>query len=233
MWGNQIGFKIWYKVFLYNCLSFLKNKTFSKKLTEKDIISSWAGLRPLIEQEGKKSTELSRKDEIFISNSGMISIAGGKLTGYRLMGKKVVDIIAKELNMNIECFTENIPISGSFKPKFKGYNDFKQTVKSELLKKKIKNYGLNSLSIINNYDSSKNSSFYEVEIIYTIENEGVCNPIDFYMRRSGKMYFDPDSISTEIFDLSKTFQENLNLSDIDTFINNVLDEKKILTDFSN
>ena len=217
------------------------NKTFSKNLTKKDVISSWAGLRPLIEQEGKKSTELSRKDEIFISDSGMISIAGGKLTGYRLMGKKVVDIIAKDLNINFECFTEKIPISGSFKPQFNDYNDFKQTVKSELLKKNInkdisdyliQNYGLNSLSIINKYDSSKNSSFEEVEVIYTIENEGVCTPMDYFMRRSGKMYFNPDSISPEIFNLSKIFHENLNHSDLESLINNVLSMKKKLTDFS-
>lgn len=218
------------------------NKTFSKNLTENDVISSWAGLRPLIEQEGKKSTELSRKDEIFISNSGMISIAGGKLTGYRLMGKKVVDIISKDLNINLECFTEKIPISGNFNPKFNDYNDFKQTVIAELLKKNldedisdylIQNYGLNCLSIISEYEPSKNSSFEEVEIIYTIENEGVCFPMDYFMRRSGKMYFDPDSISSKIFNLSKIFQDNLNLSEIDLFINKVLIKKKNLTDFSN
>ena len=115
-------------------------------------------------------------------------------------------------------------------------------MKSELLKKNIKkdisdyliqNYGLHSLSIINEYDPLKNSSFDEVEVIYTIRKEGVCKPIDFYMRRSGKMYFDPVSITPDILNLSNVFQENLNLSDIDSSINDVLDEKKILTDFSN
>lgn len=50
-----------------------------------DIVSSWAGLRPLIHEEGKSASELSRKDEIFISDTGLVSIAGGKLTGYRKM----------------------------------------------------------------------------------------------------------------------------------------------------
>ena len=66
------------------------NATFPKQRIENsDIISSWAGLRPLIEEQGKASTEISRKDEIFISSTGMITIAGGKLTGYRLMAKKL------------------------------------------------------------------------------------------------------------------------------------------------
>ncbi|NJM25843.1 MAG: glycerol-3-phosphate dehydrogenase/oxidase [Bacteroidia bacterium] len=60
-------------------------------LTLNDIESSWAGLRPLIHEEGKSASELSRKDEIFESPSGLLSIAGGKLTGYRKMAERVVD----------------------------------------------------------------------------------------------------------------------------------------------
>ena len=50
-------------------------------LNRDDVISSWAGLRPLIHEDGKSPSELSRKDEIFVSDRGLISIAGGKLTG--------------------------------------------------------------------------------------------------------------------------------------------------------
>lgn len=57
-------------------------------ITSSDIQSSWAGLRPLIHEDGKSPSELSRKDEIMVSDSGLISIAGGKLTGYRLMAEK-------------------------------------------------------------------------------------------------------------------------------------------------
>ncbi|HCZ35102.1 MAG TPA: glycerol-3-phosphate dehydrogenase, partial [Cytophagales bacterium] len=68
------------------------NETFpSVLLTLADVESSWAGLRPLIHEEGKSASELSRKDEIFESPTGLISIAGGKLTGYRKMAERVVD----------------------------------------------------------------------------------------------------------------------------------------------
>ena len=60
------------------------NSTFPKvKLQLSDVESSWAGLRPLIHEDGKSASQLSRKDEIFESPTGLISIAGGKLTGYR------------------------------------------------------------------------------------------------------------------------------------------------------
>lgn len=65
------------------------------KLT--DIESSWVGLRPLIgESEGKKPSEISRKDEVIVSDTGMYSIAGGKLTGYRIMAKEIVDKVMKD-----------------------------------------------------------------------------------------------------------------------------------------
>ena len=82
------------------------NTTFPKlKLENSDIISSWAGLRPLINNVDKKSSELSRKDEIFISGSGLISIAGGKLTGYRKMAERVVNIFSKK-----PCITKSLSI---------------------------------------------------------------------------------------------------------------------------
>lgn len=49
----------------------------SLSITEKQIDSSWAGLRPLISEGGKNPSEISRKDDIFISDSGLYSMAGG------------------------------------------------------------------------------------------------------------------------------------------------------------
>jgi len=70
------------------------NNMFSSlKLTIDDIESNWAGLRPLIHEDGKDPSELSRKDEIFVSQTGLISIAGGKLTGYRKMAQRVINAV--------------------------------------------------------------------------------------------------------------------------------------------
>ena len=65
----------------------------SINLKIKDIVSSWAGVRPLIHEEGKSASEISRKDEIFESETGLLSIAGGKLTGFRKMAEKIVDVV--------------------------------------------------------------------------------------------------------------------------------------------
>ena len=67
----------------------------SVKITGDDVESSWAGVRPLIYEEGKDPSEISRKDEIWESKSGLITIAGGKLTGYRKMAENVVNRIVR------------------------------------------------------------------------------------------------------------------------------------------
>ena len=58
-------------------------------LERDDVIATWAGLRPLIFQEGSESA-VSREHEIFVDRDGLITIAGGKLTTYRRMGAEVV-----------------------------------------------------------------------------------------------------------------------------------------------
>lgn len=83
-------------------------------ITANDIESSWAGLRPLIHEEGKDPSEISRKDEIWTSDSGLITIAGGKLTGYRKMAEHIVDLVRDRLKEEGEkdfgpCKTKNMP----------------------------------------------------------------------------------------------------------------------------
>lgn len=67
-------------------------KYLEKNPRREDILSVFAGLRPLIAaSEGKKTATLSRDHSILVSDSGLITIAGGKWTTYRKMGEDVVD----------------------------------------------------------------------------------------------------------------------------------------------
>ena len=69
------------------------------KLAEADVISSWAGLRPLLADPAKrdKPSDISRAHEIRNPEPGWWDVAGGKLTTYRLMGEQTVDQIVKAL----------------------------------------------------------------------------------------------------------------------------------------
>jgi glycerol-3-phosphate dehydrogenase len=71
----------------------------SAQLEPSDVISSWAGLRPLISDPGSvKTTDISRQEELFETAEGLISISGGKLTTYRLMAERTIDLAARRLH---------------------------------------------------------------------------------------------------------------------------------------
>lgn len=67
------------------------------RLTAADVISSWAGLRPLIADPHGKPSDISRSHEIRSPEPGWWDVAGGKLTTYRLMAEQTVDQVVKML----------------------------------------------------------------------------------------------------------------------------------------
>ncbi len=181
-------------------------------VSETDIVSSWAGLRPLIHEDGKSPSELSRKDEIMISSSGLISIAGGKLTGYRLMAEKIVDLVGKQLRSSFPNLnpsqTKKYHLSGgefsdeiaftTFLTQLNSDKIFAQ-LPSDLKEKWIYRYGKNIAAILKNLETLLNSEnktkdvnelCLEAEINYSADNEMNYYAEDFIIRRTGALYFD-------------------------------------------
>jgi glycerol-3-phosphate dehydrogenase len=72
----------------------------SVKVTPGDVISTWAGLRPLIASNEGEESDVSREHEIFVRDDGVTIIAGGKLTTYRRMAKEALDQTVKWLKHN-------------------------------------------------------------------------------------------------------------------------------------
>jgi len=58
--------------------------------TPEDVIATWSGLRPLIHEEEGTASDVSREHHVFVQDDGVVLIAGGKLTTYRLMAKECV-----------------------------------------------------------------------------------------------------------------------------------------------
>jgi glycerol-3-phosphate dehydrogenase len=89
-------------------------------LSTEDVISTFAGLRPLIAADGQSTKELSRKEEIFEDDSGLITITGGKLTTWRRMAERVADFVGRRLETidgvrrprAHRSVTENIQLAG-------------------------------------------------------------------------------------------------------------------------
>lgn len=77
-----------------------------------ECVTAWAGLRPLVAQPGKAPTEISRKDEILVGPAGVVTIAGGKLTGYRKMAEQVVARVGDALGRPLAEPAEEPPLPG-------------------------------------------------------------------------------------------------------------------------
>ncbi len=78
-----------------------------------DVVGAWAGLRPLIADPTKKNpSELSRRDELLLGPLGVLSIAGGKLTGYRGMARRVLETVAERLDRSIPEIADEPPLPG-------------------------------------------------------------------------------------------------------------------------
>ncbi|MGP4073332.1 glycerol-3-phosphate dehydrogenase/oxidase [Piscibacillus sp. B03] len=173
------------------------------KLLEDDIESTWSGVRPLIHEEGKSPSEISRKDEIFVSDSGLMSIAGGKLTGYRKMAQQVVDLAAKQLNIDVpKSSTKHLPISGGDVNGSKGFESFsllmiyegqKIGIKEAVAQSLVHRYGSNVQKVFYYYEQAPNDlgmpKEVYAELMYTLEYEQVYKPVDFFVRRTGALYF--------------------------------------------
>lgn len=86
----------------------------SEQATRDDILSRFAGVRPLISRGGATNTaKLSRSHEMLIDGAGLVTITGGKWTTYRRMAEDAVAAAAKIGGLNAgKCLTETLPIKG-------------------------------------------------------------------------------------------------------------------------
>lgn len=177
-------------------------------LKKEDIISSWAGLRVLIHEDGKSPSEISRRDEIFISDSGLISIGGGKLTGYRKMAAKVVDIVSKRLNREegypfIKSATKKTALSGGEVGGSEGFLLFRKEkiregidlgISYEDAVYLINKYGANVVKVyqlIKDYKPCGLPKTVYASLLYGLEAEMVIYPQDYFIRRTGALLFNP------------------------------------------
>lgn len=188
-------------------------------ITAADVESSWAGVRPLIYEEGKSPSEISRKDEIWESASGLITIAGGKLTGYRKMAELVVDRVAAKLKREYgqsftPCATRLLPISGGQVGGSQGLPGFvarkaleaaERGIPQDLAAKWAARYGSNVDRLLAIADDAVTAGVpadtaggggaqlpleVAVPLRYALEAEMAMTPVDFFVRRTGALLFD-------------------------------------------
>ena len=189
------------------------NKVLDPQLKREDIIGVYAGLRPLVaNKKGSATTKLSREHTTDRSAPGFVSIAGGKYTTYRVMGKDAVDLAATDLRRIVsDSCTEKLPLVGA-----DGYYALVQ--QSALI---ASEYGISQESVIhllNRYGSliselleiiSRDKKMAEplyqglpylkAEIVYAVTHEGAMSVDDVISRRT-RLAFEAPQAGIDLID---------------------------------
>jgi glycerol-3-phosphate dehydrogenase len=202
----------------------------SASLTVSDIESSWAGLRPLIHEEGKSASELSRKDEIFESPTGLISIAGGKLTGYRKMAERVVNLVIRKYfdqRPLSACKTQELQLTANPLKNIKEVKTFTTSLAQKLKSYNfsgympqylVENYGQQVVLILDlladrNLEENPELSLLKAELLFGIQYEMVCTLQDFFVRRTGLINFDIKKVIRWKQEIAQSCKEYLHWDD--------------------
>ncbi len=186
------------------------------KITEDDVISTYAGLRPLICEEGAegiKESQVSREHSIYESYSGLISIAGGKLTTARSMAEELVDLAARRLHerFGIEassrCITKRAPVYGKDGVRFpqrleRLARDYRMD--DEAIRK-LQLLGTGAIEVLEmvrrdlelGEQLSEEIPYINAEVEYAVEAEMAMTLSDFMVRRSA-IYYEAEQQGLEI-----------------------------------
>ena len=156
--------------------------------TDKDILALWSGLRPLLGEEGKKPSEISRRDEVMEGPGGLLSVAGGKLTSYRAMAEQLVDRCEKLLSRrHVDARTAEEPLpGGNFSYSFETLCSRVESLglTPQEAERAALLYGSEALDI---FAKEKGIA---AEVRHAVLAEGALTLEDYWVRRSARAHFD-------------------------------------------
>lgn len=197
-------------------------------LGREDVESTWAGVRPLIHEEGKDPSEISRRDEIWESQSGLLTMAGGKLTGYRKMAEEAVDRITRRSKDRTfgPCITKALRLSGG---DFDDPGQLQMFIEGKANEAELYGltreegreiaafYGTNADAVFRFAhaagDGGGLSAAVRGRILYAIHGEMAATAADFLVRRTGWMFFDARRVRDEGKKVTDYMAELLFLTD--------------------
>lgn len=185
------------------------------RLTPKDVLSTWAGLRPLLAPAKAAkggadltASQVSREHRIVESQSGLITIAGGKLTTYRVMGRQIVDLAVRRLREKTGLAlgedappTDTLPLPGGETADLEGLVKAAQArgVKEATARHLVHNYGSESAAILNLAEKTRvlagpiipGRPEIRAEVVHAVEREMAVRLPDVLIRRLHLFYEDP------------------------------------------
>jgi glycerol-3-phosphate dehydrogenase len=181
-----------------------------------EVLGAWAGLRPLIAEPGKKPHEISRRDEILVGPASVVTIAGGKLTGYRMMARRTVEKTAEIAGLSVPPATdEEPPLPGG---DFEGDLDrLAAALVSEggasavAAQRLVRLYGREAKQVIEGgfHPVVEGASAAVEEIDWAVQREGAATLEDVLQRRMRLALYDPALGETAVEPVARRMAELL------------------------
>jgi glycerol-3-phosphate dehydrogenase len=175
------------------------NRYLNVHLTEEDIISTYAGYRPLVRPgkgSGHSSAKLSRTHAVLEGSSGLVTIVGGKLTTYRRMAQDTVDVLSRRDGSIPVHPTKDLPLYGSAGwPAVQKDVNVKGTslgLSPQTLEHLAWSYGAAALSVLELVEDDAELGklliddlpYIRAEVIHACRNEMAMTPYDVLARRT-------------------------------------------------
>ena len=190
------------------------NRYFGIKVTPQDILGRFSGLRPLLVQEDTTDTAMLVREHIErFSDSGLLTIAGGKWTSYRSMAESAVTMVLDKLGKSLKnypCCTENTLLVGS--QHLPADSDLPQSL--------YQRYGDQASKVMQiakeeNAETLLHESLEitKAELLYAIRYEYVRKPLDFIVRRINLGLTDQALAKKLVHKVSLILQEERHISD--------------------
>ncbi len=164
------------------------NSNFEKQITHADIIKTYSGVRPLLDDGDDNASAVTRDYKLILDNTHgapILSVFGGKITPYRRLAEDALDVLTDK-----PSWTAHEVLPGGDIENFDVFVQDMQTrypdLNSNLIYRLARNYGTRLPQVINDGDLGTHygDDIYESEISYLIEHEWACTAEDVLWRRS-------------------------------------------------
>jgi glycerol-3-phosphate dehydrogenase len=173
------------------------NRLLEKPLTRDDVVGVYAGLRPLLAGESDQTSKLSREHAVVSPVPGLVIVAGGKYTTYRVMAQDAVDAAVKQLAGNVgKSITDKVPLVGADGYQALANNQAKLAAEIGLDEPRVKHllgrYGSlirEVVALIHDRPElgeplASAPKYLKVEAVYGVSHEGALHLDDILARRT-------------------------------------------------
>lgn len=182
------------------------------RITKKDILCCYAGVRPLVKDESSSEGKTSREHTILSDPRGVIFVAGGKYTTYRLMAEQIIDAFFKNQTKFKKSSFSKCQTANPLNPyvAIEELNKAQNKIKNDLEKKLVFRYGAEAYEILKKWP---NKTYWQLEALQAIHTTMCLDLTNFFARRTPLINAEKNHGLNYLDEVASTFQTELGWSD--------------------